>query len=65
MDTFLLSIKATEQQLVEYLQIYKRCWTEEERAEIQRLIFECEARIEELRNRALECRNKMLNGSEC
>jgi hypothetical protein len=65
MDEFLLGIKATEQQLVGYLQVYKRCRTNEERNEVRRLIFECEARIEELRKRALEFSNKMVNGSEC
>ncbi len=49
MDAFLLSIKAAEQQLVDYLNIYKRCRTVQERAEIQQLIFACEERIAELR----------------
>jgi hypothetical protein len=52
MDKFLLGIKATEQQLVEYLQIYKRCRTDEERKEVRQLIFECETRIEKLRQDA-------------
>ena len=49
MDTFLLSIKAAEQKLVDYLSIYKRCKTPQERTDIQQLIFACEERIAKLR----------------
>ena len=49
MDTILLGIKAAEQRLMDYLLIYKRCRTEEERAEIQQLIFACEQYIANLR----------------
>lgn len=49
MDGFLLDIKATEQRLLDYLQIYKRCNTDEERREVQYLIHECEARIKCIR----------------
>lgn len=49
MDKYLLSIKATDQQLVHYLNIYKLCRTAEERYEVQQLILQCEAWITHLR----------------
>ncbi len=49
MDAVLLSIKAAEQRLMDYLLIYKRCRTADERAEIQQLIFACEQYIANLR----------------
>lgn len=52
MDAFLLDIKAVEQRLVDYLNVYKRCRTLEERREVQQLILECEAWIAYIRTSA-------------
>ena len=49
MDDQLLSIKAIEQKIVDYLCIYKKCRTAEEKREIQHLIQGLEMALHELR----------------
>lgn len=49
MDDKLLGIKAIEQKIVDYLSVYKKCRTDEERWEIQRIIFELEQVLVRLR----------------
>lgn len=49
MDTLLLQIKALEQRILDLLQVYARCRTDEERQEVQALILDCEGAVEALR----------------
>ncbi len=51
MDAQLLSIKAIEQKIVDYLGIYKKCRTAEERWEIQRIILGLEHKLAEIRHK--------------
>jgi hypothetical protein len=51
MDTVLLQIKALEQRILDLLQIYIRCRTDEERHDIQHLILGCERELRELREK--------------
>ncbi len=52
MDEYLVQIKALEQRIVDYLQIYKKCRTREERQEVQNLIEECDKWLQRIRDSA-------------
>jgi hypothetical protein len=43
MDDKLLSIKAIEQKIVDYLHVYKKCKTVEEKQEVQQIIQRLES----------------------
>jgi translation initiation factor 2 beta subunit (eIF-2beta)/eIF-5 len=49
MDAQLLSIKAIEQKIVDYLNVYKKCKTVEEKQEIQHIIQNLEIRLAKIR----------------
>ncbi len=49
MDGKLLSIKAIEQKIIDYLGVYKKCRTADERREVQHIIESLEYKLNELR----------------
>ncbi len=50
MDGKLLSIKAIEQKIIDYLGVYKKCRTVEERLTIQHIIESLESTLRTIRN---------------